>query len=115
MNALIEEARGEATDLRAGHVATQYPTHCDKCSERMPCDSVQQADLFSRLADALAEAKQDTARLDWLELEYEREQSAIAERRPYPWALFRQSKPITRAAIDAARRGAQEEGTDHAR
>jgi hypothetical protein len=69
------------------------------------------AEEWKRTAGAfeakLAEAAEDTARLDWLEGELARESAAyydhaMGSRPPVP-ALFRRNVPITRAAIDAAR------------
>jgi hypothetical protein len=63
--------------------------------------------IGTRLADALvacAKASEDSERLDWLECEIERENL-----RPNARSLFRRNMPITRAAIDAARKGARDE------
>lgn len=52
-------------------------------------------------AEAIAEAARDTARLDWLEGEMEREKSGPFPRK-FNDSLFRRNMLITRAAIDAA-------------
>lgn len=50
----------------------------------------------------LAEARKDTARLDWLEGEMRREKESFAYALD---SLFRRNQPVTRAAIDAAMEG----------
>jgi len=60
------------------------------------------SDLRKLLA-AYQSVREDKARLDWLESEYDREQAALVERKPLPRSLFRQNNQITRTAIDHAR------------
>lgn len=70
----------------------------------IPCDyrSIHAGELWvEKLEAVLAEAREDTARMDWLEHEKDRE-----ERHFKCLALFRRNSPITRAAIDAARKAA---------
>jgi len=55
------------------------------------------------LGEKLAEAREDSARLDWLEGEMAYEQRCIEHGQLIPSSLFRRNVPITRAAIDAAR------------
>ena len=53
----------------------------------------------------LATAREDSARLDWLAGEMDREQELLKTQTEamIPLSLFRRNEPITRAAIDAAR------------
>lgn len=41
-----------ATDALARHRATEYPTHCDACSLRWPCDTYELAASHAALLDA---------------------------------------------------------------
>jgi hypothetical protein len=65
------------------------------------------------LADALAEAKQDTARLDWLDTQRWEAGDRDGNNPPdyCQWDVQGQTWDV-RSAIDAARRGAQEGDTD---
>lgn len=38
--------------VRANHVATRYPTHCDVCCLRWPCDMWRLADDVLHLSEA---------------------------------------------------------------
>lgn len=64
------------------------------------------AKQLSEYRDEIARLREDKARLDHLETELEREQSAIDAGLPIPPSLFRQNQPITRKRIDAARQEA---------
>jgi hypothetical protein len=55
------------------------------------------------LQAALAEAREDSKRMDYLEGEMAYEQRCIEHGQLIPSSLFRRNVPITRAAIDAAR------------
>lgn len=58
----------------------------------------------ARLLRLPVERDEDAERLDYLEREMEVEKHCIAKGIPYPDSLFRKNMPITRTAIDAARR-----------
>lgn len=65
------------------------------------------ADELDRLHARVAELEADAERLDWLEGEYAREQVWLRGEKPVgdmPPSLFRSNTPITRAAIDTARK-----------
>jgi len=51
-----------------------------------------------------AEAREDSKRMDYLEGEMAYEQRCIEHGQLIPSSLFRRNVPITRAAIDAARK-----------
>jgi len=57
------------------------------------------------LEAALAEAREDSKRMDYLEGEMAYEQRCIEHGQLIPSSLFRRNVPITRAAIDSARGG----------
>jgi hypothetical protein len=56
------------------------------------------------LEAALAEAEEDSKRMDYLEGEMAYERRCIEHGQLIPSSLFRRNVPITRAAIDAARK-----------
>ena len=57
----------------------------------------------AELEAALAEAREDSKRMDYLEGEMAYEQRCIEHGQRIPSSLFRRNVPITRAAIDDAR------------
>jgi hypothetical protein len=59
---------------------------------------------IAELQSALAEAREDSKRMDYLEGEMAYEQRCIEHGQLIPSSLFRRNVPITRAAIDAARK-----------
>jgi hypothetical protein len=98
-DALVEEAN-------QGHAAGYDGKRCTGCGSLWPC-------LSRRLADALAAAKQDTARLDWLDTQRWEAGDRDGNNPPdyCQWDVQGQTWDV-RSAIDAARRGAQEGDTD---
>ena len=58
---------------------------------------------IAELEAELAEAREDSNRLDYLEGEMAYERRCIEHGQLIPSSLFRRNVPITRAAIDAAR------------
>jgi len=97
--ALLAEAEQHQWAIRAGMPPGEQFAYCVACKAQWPC-------LTSRLAVALREAAKDSERLEWLEREMQREQEELLDGGTVvTHSLFRQNRPITRAAIDAALAG----------
>ena len=82
----------------------KYPVHFvpqfhDDGSDNPPdCAAPTAEERIAELEVELVEARKDTERLDWLEMEMQREGGDLFNVR----SLFRRNQPITRAAIDAS-------------
>ena len=90
-----EEIEALQAELESEHNAVIFEQTRREQAER--CLAARDAELQEERAQA------DGDRLNWLEGEMQVELAALEARRKCPDSLFRQSKPITRASIDAAR------------
>ena len=94
---IYDEKRRNSVDA---YCTAQRLTTIERCIQLEDARDARDAEI-EKLKRERDEAREDTARLDWLEGEHDRETGPLDD--DYERSLFRRNEPITRATIDAAR------------